>query len=352
MPAKRPTDMRSPPTDVNVGTHNTTKAASINAVAEYAGVSIATVSRVLNSSKPVNAHTRERVEAAVEALGYRANMFARSLMRGESHLLLVLMPDFANPFFSETVKGIESVARRQGYNIVLSGAPDTLAREGHSLDILYNRLVDGVISLANYHDLPRVLRDVPNLPWVSCSEFNPESHVPHVSIDHEQAAVDAVQYLINRGHRRIALLGADENYAWARQRRAGYEMALRRAGLVIEPQLIRIARGTDYSFGMEAAGALLAQESPPTSVFAVSDTLAIGAIKAFRRAGRRVPEDIAVVGFDNIPLSQVFEPALTTIAQPMFELGAEAANLLLERLAGGAPGSRTLQHSLVVRESA
>jgi LacI family repressor for deo operon, udp, cdd, tsx, nupC, and nupG len=352
MPAKRSTDIYLPHTGTSSGTHTSTKAASINVVAEHAGVSIATVSRVLNSSKPVNADTRERVEAAVAALGYRANAFARSLTRGESRLLLVLVPDFANPFFSEIVKGVESVTRRQGYSIILSGAPDTLARDSQSLEALYNRLVDGVISLANYHDLRPILKDAPGLPWVSCSEFNLDSGVPHVSIDHEQAAVDAVQYLINRGHRRIALLGADENYLWARQRRAGYVTALRRAGREIEPQLIRLARGTDYSFGMEAAGALLAQESPPTGLFAVSDTLAIGAIKAFRRAGRRVPEDIAVVGFDNISLSQVFEPALTTIAQPMFELGAAAANLLLERLAGANPGSLTLQHALVVRESA
>jgi DNA-binding LacI/PurR family transcriptional regulator len=217
---------------------------------------------------------------------------------------------------------------------------------------VYNRLVDGVISLANFQDLQPLVKDLPGLPWVSCSEFDEDSGLPHASIDHGQAAVDAVQYLINRGHRRIALLGADESYLWARQRHAGYEAALKRAGLPLDPQLVRVARGTDYSFGMEAAGALLALEAPPSAVFAVSDTLAIGAIKAFRRAGRRVPEDIAVVGFDNIPLSQMFEPALTTIAQPMFELGAAAARMLLERLAGGHPQSRTLQHALVVRESA
>lgn len=328
------------------------KAISISAVAEQAGVSIATVSRVINASKPVSTDTRERVEAAVAALGYRTNPFARGLMRGESRLLLVLVPDFANPFYSETIKGVESVVRRHGYNIVLGGAPDAHSPDQTSLDALYNRLVDGVISLANFHDLQPLARELPKLPWVSCSEFIEDSGLPHASIDHGQAALDAVQYLINRGHRRIALLGADESYLWARQRHAGYEAALKRAGLTLDPQLVRIARGTDYSLGMEAAGALLALESPPSAVFAVSDTLAIGAIKAFRRAGRRVPDDIAVVGFDNIPLSQMFEPALTTIAQPMFELGAAAAKLLLERLAGGHPQSRTLQHALVVRESA
>ncbi|PQO99885.1 LacI family transcriptional regulator [Massilia phosphatilytica] len=328
------------------------RAISISAVAEQAGVSIATVSRVINASKPVSADTRERVEAAVAALGYRANALARSLTRGESRLLLVLVPDFANPFYSETVKGVASVVRRHGYNIVLAGAPDALAPELGAPDALYSRLVDGVISLASFHDLQPAIRDMPDLPWVACSEFVEDSGVPHASIDHGQAALDAVQYLINRGHRRIALLGADESYVWARQRHAGYEAALKRAGIPLDPQLVRVARGTDYSLGMEAAGALLALESPPTAVFAVSDTLAIGAIKAFRRAGRRVPEDIAVVGFDNIPLAQVFEPALTTIAQPMFELGAAAARLLLERLAGGHPRSLTLQHALVVRESA
>jgi DNA-binding LacI/PurR family transcriptional regulator len=328
------------------------KSISISTVAARAGVSIATVSRVINASKPVSADTRERVEAAVAALGYRAYPFARSLTPGASRLLLVLVPDFANPFYSETIKGVESVVHRHGYSIVLSGVPDSLVRNKPSLDALYNRLVDGVISLANFQDLRPLIEEMPNLPWVACSEHMEDSGLPHVSIDHCQAALDAVQYLINRGHRRIALLGADESYVWARQRHTGYEAALKRAGLALDPQLVRIARGTDYGVGMEAAGALLALETPPSAVFAVSDTLAIGAIKAFRRAGRRVPEDIAVVGFDNIPLSEVFEPALTTIAQPMFELGAAAARLLLERLADGHPRSHTLQHALVVRESA
>lgn len=328
------------------------RAISISAIAEQAGVSIATVSRVMNASKPVSADTRGRVEAAVAALGYRANPLARTLMRTESRLLLVLVPDFANPFYSETVKGIESVVRRHGYGVVLGGAPDAQGPEQALLDATHSCLVDGVISLANFQDLQPLIKETPSLPWVACSEFVEGSGLPHASIDHAQAALDAVQYLINRGHRRIALLGADESYLWARRRHAGYEAALKRAGLPLDPQLVRVARGTDYSFGMEAAGALLALEAPPTAVFAVSDTLAIGAIKAFRRAGRRVPEDIAVVGFDNIPLSQMFEPALTTIAQPMFELGAAAARMLLERLAGGNPQSRTLQHALVVRESA
>jgi DNA-binding LacI/PurR family transcriptional regulator len=328
------------------------KLASISAVAEQAGVSIATVSRVLNKTKAVNDDTRARVEAAVAALGYRANAVARSLMRGETRLLLILVPDFANPFFAEIVKGVESVTRKKGYGLVMADASETLSRDSPALDSLYKRLADGVISLARFSDLKPLLDEIPDLPWVACSECVDDSNVPTVSIDHRQAAVDAVQYLINRGHRRIALISAHEDYLWARQRHEGYEFALHRANIPIEPQLIRTARGTDYVHGMEAAGTLLAAEQPPTAVFAVADTLAIGAIKAFRRVGRRVPEDIAVLGFDDIPVAQVFEPGLTTIAQPLRELGATAAELLLKRLAGGPAESCTLQHSLVVRASA
>ena len=208
-----------------------------------------------------------------------------------------------------------------------------------------------LISMAHVQDPEALVGAGRELPWVACSEFMPDSGVPYVSIDHRQAAVDAVQYLLNRGHRRIALLHAHEDYAWAQQRRAGYEIALTRAGVALDPALIRVARGTDYADGIEATGGLLSLQAPPTALFAVSDTLAIGAIKAFRRAGRRVPDDVAIVGFDNVPLSEVFEPSLTTIAQPMRELGATAAELLLERLAGGSPQPRTLAHTLVVRES-
>lgn len=323
-------------------------ASSISAVAALAGVSTATVSRVLNRSKPVNAETRERVEAAVAQLGYRANPFARSLMSGESRLILVLVPDFANPFFSEVVQGIESVTRHHGYSLLLSRVLD-----GSPLDTAYAQLADGVISLAHVGD-PRAICGVEqsqDLPWIACSEFMPDSGQPYVSIDHRQAAIDAVQYLLNRGHRRIAFLTAEEHYAWAQQRRAGYEETLRRAGLPIDPAYVRVALGTDYADGIAAVGGLLSLREPPTAIFAGSDTLAIGAIKALRRAGRRVPEDVAVVGFDNVPLSQVFEPSLTTIAQPMRELGSTAAELLLEQLAGQQPSSRTLPHTLMVRES-
>lgn len=325
---------------------------SIHVVAQRAGVSIATVSRVLNRSKPVNDDTRRRVEEAVAALGYRTNTAGRSLAKSQSRLLMVLVPDFANPFYAQILQGAESVVRAAGYKLLLTDATSSDAAHQTALDAIYNRLADGVINLAHLDDDPALHDALHDLPWVNCSEFVPESGLPYVSIDHRQAAIDAVQYLLNRGHRRIGLVSADETFRWARLRHEGYEHAMQRAGIEPDPQLVRTALSLDYEAGAQAVGGLVALLEPPTAVFAVSDTLAIGAIKALRRAGRRVPGDIAVVGFDDLPLSAVFEPALTTVSQPMRDLGAQAAEILLARLTGDRLESRTLPHQLVVRDSA
>lgn len=325
---------------------------SIHVVAERAGVSIATVSRVLNNSKPVNADTRRRVEEAVSALGYRTNTAGRSLAKSQSRLLMVLVPDFANPFYAQIVQGAESVMHAAGYKLLLTDATSSGPSHEVAMDAIYNRLVDGVINLAHLDDDPTLHAALRDLPWVNCSEYVPESELPYVSIDHRQAAIDAVQFLLNRGHRRIGLVSADETFRWARLRHEGYVLAIQRAGLAHDPQLVRVAGSLDYEAGAQAVGGLLALLESPTAVFAVSDTLAIGAIKALRRAGRRVPDDVAVLGFDDLPLSAVFEPALTTVSQPMRELGAQAAEILLARLSGERPSSRILQHQLVVRDSA
>jgi LacI family transcriptional regulator, repressor for deo operon, udp, cdd, tsx, nupC, and nupG len=183
-----------------------------------------------------------------------------------------------------------------------------------------------------------------------------------------------VQYLLNRGHTRIALVNSDERFLYAQQRRLGYEAALSRAGApsnagrtrargangaararargAIDPSLILTTGENSYAAGAQAAVTLLTLPNPPTAVFAVSDTLAIGVIKGLRRAGRRVPDDVAVVGFDDLPIAEVFEPGLTTVAQPMPELGAAAVDMLLARMAGEHPAHRVLPHRLVLRQSA
>lgn len=325
---------------------------SINAVAKLAGVSIATVSRVINNSKNVNEGTRRRVEDAIEELGYRVNVFGRSLRRSESRSLMVLVPDLANPYFAEIIRGIESVARSRRYNLLLAHSTDDVGKEGGVLEGLYNRTADGVISLVHIHQSQGMVETVQALPWVSCSECLPDGNVPFVAVDHRQGALDAVQYLLNRKHRRIGFIGCGQDQLWSQQRLAGYEAALRRAEIPLNPDYVRFVGNTDFQEGQRATSAFLALEHMPTAICAASDTLAIGAIKGFKQAGLRVPEDVAVVGFDDVPIARVYEPALTTIAQPMQQLGETAALMMIERLEGRTVKSQILPHTLMVRESA
>lgn len=326
---------------------------SMDEVARRAGVSAATVSRVINGTKQVSPETRKRVEDAINALGYRANAFGRNLSKGASHLLLVLVPDFSNPYFAEIVSGAASVARQHGYTLLPVDLEESWNHDNGSLETVYSSLTDGVINMVPITNEKAMQVTGQRKPWINCSEFLPESNLPYISIDHRQAACDAVQYLINRGHTRIGFINSDERFLYARQRKEGYQMALKRAGIPLRPELVRTTGSTSYQAGSLAAAALLSVAQPPTAVFAVSDMLAIGAIKAFRRANLRVPEDIAVVGFDDIPIAEVFEPTLTTIAQPMQALGAGAVELLLSQLNTGiTPDSRILSYTLTLRESA
>ena len=329
-------------------------AISIAEVAEQAGVSVATVSRVLNEHAGVKPATRSKVLAAVAASGYRVNELARNLRTAESRLLLTMVPDVGNPFYAEIVRGIGSVARQQGYDLLLCDTGAELGRDRTYFDLLRRRRADGAICLDPDTVQQALLDEALDLPWVACCEFDPMSAVPYVGIDNQAAARLAVDYLLQRGHRRIALINSDPNYLYARQRQQGYLDALRVAGIAAEPALQLNVNSLDYDAGAAAARLLLQQSLAPTAIFAVSDTLAIGVIAGLRSLGKRVPDDVAVLGFDDIALARQIDPPLTTIAQPMRELGERAASLLLQRLA--APdvpvAGVLLPHRLVVRGSA
>ena len=325
---------------------------SIDAVARMAKVSTATVSRVLNSSKPVAEATRQRVQAAVDALGFRASTWARGLSTGRSHMLLALVPALNQPCTAEIVRGATTRARQQGYTLLTLAIEGATATADAEQQALAGTLADGVINLLPLALRPAWLGLLHGRPWVNCGEFNPDDGVPQAGMAQAQAATDAVQYLINCGHGRIALVSADHGLLHAQQRRLGFEAALRRAGLGVDAGLqVRAAANTCAS-GAAAVAALVWQPAPPTAALALSDTLAVGVIKGLRQAGLRVPADVAVIGFDDEPIAEVFEPALTTVAQPLQGLGAAAVDLLLARLAGESPADVVLAHRLVLRDSA
>ncbi|WP_322042842.1 LacI family DNA-binding transcriptional regulator [Paraburkholderia sp. J67] len=334
---------------------------SIAAVARRVGVSVATVSRVLNGHANVRPATRERVLAEIETSGYRVNELARNLRTAESRLLLTMVPDFGNPFYAEIVRGIDSVARAHGYFMLLCDTGADAGRERGYFDLLRRHRADGAICLdpaTVQHANQTSADEAAALPWVACCEFDPAMGVPYVGIDNFAAARDAVRHLIARGRRRIGLINSDDHYLYAQQRRDGYLAALAEAGIEARDGWRVNVNSLDYDAGAQGAAALMqrrrgANAPVPDAIFAVSDTLAVGVVNGLRATGWAVPDDVAVVGFDDIALAAQIDPPLTTIAQPMRELGETAARLLLRRLAEpqASVAGVLLPHRLVVRQS-
>ena len=325
---------------------------SIADVAARAGVSVATVSRVLNGHTNVRQPTREKVLAAVAVSGYRINELARNLRTAESRLLLTMVPDFGNPFYAAIVRGIDSVARQNGYFMLLCDTGADPLRERSYFDLLRGRRADGAICLDPAAVQKALAEEASALPWVACCEFDPAAGVPYVGIDNHAAAGDVVRYLVGRGHRKIALINSGHGYLYGRQRFEGYRDALVAAGIEAHPAWQIELDSLDYTAGEAAARQLAALGADrPTAVFAVSDTLAIGVINGLRGAALSVPEDVAVVGFDDIAVAAHIDPPLTTVAQPMREIGERLVRMILDILEGGVtnPASITLPHRLVLR---
>ena len=325
---------------------------TIQDVAKAAGVSVATVSRVINNSTSVSAETRELVLNAVKRLDYRPNLLGRNLRRTETRLVLVLLPNISNPFYSRLVKGIEDVGHKNGYNVMLCNTDSEPGREKVYLDLLNNRLADGVIFMAPSLSREELTDTGERFPVVQCCEYKEGARVSHVSIDNFAASQKAVKHLLALGHRRIGLISCDNDYLSTIHRETGYRQALLDAGVRPEPGL---EIDGDYSFksGLRAAGQLLSLKERPTAVFCISDLMAAGAIRAAKERGLKVPGDFAVVGFDNISLAYMCDPMLTTVSQPKYDLGCTAMELLLRQIRGEMkePQDLILEFELIIRES-
>lgn len=303
---------------------------SIEKVAQLAGVSKATVSRVLNAHPGVKPDTREKVLSAIAACDYQPNLLARQLRTAQSHMLLVLISDITNPFCSRVVQGIEAEAELHGYHILLCHSASQLQREAAYLTLLTGKVVDGVITMDAASGLQDLQHIIAGAPWVQCSEFDPAIPASSVTIDHLDAARDTVHYLAGKGRKRIGLVNGDMRYLYSHHREQGYQQAINALGL----DWSGVAYASDISTeaGSQALQQLLAMPQPPDAIFAVSDVLAVGVIHAALQAGLHVPEDLAVVGFDGIPFTGSLNPPLTTIEQPMYQLGARSVQLLLQKI--------------------
>lgn len=325
---------------------------TIQQVAKEAGVSVATVSRVINKHPSVSLKTRLKVEEVIKRLNYEPNILGRNLRRAQSRMVLVLVPSISNPFYAKIVQGIEDVARKYEYNILLGTTDSDVEREKVYLDLLKRRLCDGVISMDPAVDLSPLVGDDEQYPVIQCCEYSETLDIPYVSIDNLAAAYKAVKHLITMGHRKVALINSDERFLYARLRKEGYLKALAEFEIPCREDWI-INTELGFEGGQQAMRSLLAQKERPTAIFAVSDTIAIGALKAIKEEGLKVPKDIAVVGFDNIPFSNMMNPTLTTVSQPMYEIGKRAAKMLIQKIDDPTQPIENLllDHELIIRES-
>ena len=340
------------PTQTNVRSQGSGNA-SIKAVARLAGVSVATVSRVLNDSGPVKEETRRRILEVVETLNYVPHGAARSLTTKQTDTLGVLLPDIYGEFFSELIRGIDSAARRQGYHVLVSGSHEDREEVQAVLRALRGR-VDGLILMTPSADMLEALRSVPSgsppIVLLNC----PPGGLPFdsINVDNHGGAMAMVRHLAGLGHRRIAFIQGPPDNHDARERLRGYREAVRELGLETDSTL-EVPGDFSEEAGCRAGEILLKLAARPDAVFAANDAMAIGCLHALRQDGVGVPEEIAVAGFDDVPIARFMSPPLTSVGVPIAELGALALERLLEsvRQRGHSPRHEDLPPVLVVRGS-
>jgi LacI family repressor for deo operon, udp, cdd, tsx, nupC, and nupG len=327
--------------------------ATIKDIAELAGVSIATVSRALSKPDVVRAETSRKINAAIAELGYFPNMMAAGLRRQRSENVIVAVPSIANPFASAFVQGIENVAREAGFRVLLGITESDQARMDSYVDMITGKQADGMILLDRM--LPSVVRRPtagPRPPLVAAFEYPPDLQLPRVRIDNVEAMAAMVAHLLKLGHTRIAAISGPLAQTIARDRMAGFRLGLRRAGITPEDALV--AEG-DFSLesGAEATRRFRSSGLPFTAICCSNDEMAIGALSVLRSQGLVVPDDVSVVGFDNLRFGAFAIPPLTTIDVPKQETGETAMQLMLDLLRDpdSAPREVILPHKLIIRES-
>ncbi len=304
--------------------------ATMQDIARRAGVSVITVSRALNNKPDISKQTKERILAVARELNYVPNALARALVSGDSRTLGVMVADNANPFFAVQISGIEQVARAHGYGVVLCNTSEDCDLEAQAIRMLCMKRVDGILITAvqSEPDHLRQLREA-NIPYLFLNRHLHEPDTDCVLNDNALGAYDAVKHLVDLGHRRIAYIITAQQVSSVGERLEGYRRALEEAGIPYDPQLILRTEVT-LEGGYRQAKEVVKGISPrPTAIFAYDDLMAIGVLKALRELGLRVPQDMALVGYDDIPFAQFLEPSLTTVAQPAYEMGQKAAEILL-----------------------
>ncbi|REK61732.1 MAG: LacI family transcriptional regulator [Brevibacillus sp.] len=322
-------------------------------VAKKAGVSISTVSRVINNTGRISAKTKKRVLDVIEQLGYQPSVVASALTGKRTRTIGLIIPDVANPFFAELARRVEDRGRELGFNLLMCNTDNNPDTEDMYLSLLRQKSVDGIIIGTNARN-HRVLRELleENLPVALIAQDIPELMIDVVAVDDYLGGYQAAQHLVSLGHKRIAILVGNMNRTSDKYRLEAFRQALEDHGLELTEELVI---RTDYSRedGKRAARELLTSPKRPTAIFACFDFLAIGVYQAAKELGLRIPDDVSVVGFDNTILASIVDPPLTTIAQPIDEMGRQVMDLLVREIEGDKKTKQRviLPPELIIRQS-
>ncbi len=325
---------------------------TIKDVAREAGVSVATVSRVLNGNCNVSEDSAERVRDAITKLNYSPNFLGRNLRKCETNVILCVMPKSEHSLYSKIVTGMQRYASKVGYDIITAVSDGVPSAEARVMNMLYNRTVDGVVLLGTLFDAQSLNRLAMNYDVALCCDGVTGADVLTVAVDDEIAAIDAVNTLIAKGHRDIGFIGTTSEAISSTARENGYRHALQAAGIPYREELV-YRDSYEYPCGLDAMNYFCGLEKRPTAIFAVSDLLAIAAIHRGVELGVKIGEEISVMGFDNISMCEMMLPTVSTVEQPCEKMGEQVISKLIENIHSTVKDNKyyTVDHKIILRQS-
>lgn len=341
--------------DIRASAADAPRMASLQEVAKRAKVSIATVSRVLNRSAKVVPETRAVVEQALRDLSYRPSRVARRLRMkdGRAHLVGLIIPDIQNPFYAEIARGVEDAAYANEYALILCNSDENLEKERFYLEVMRDESVDGIV-LPPFNDTDEAVIEMVNtgMPVVCVDRSLAKAKTDLVEVDNYRGAFEAVSHLLDKGHKHIGLIEGRTQVSTSRERRRGYLDALASRGVTVRKELL-CAGDFKQESGRVLTNELLDLRKPPTALFVLNNLMTVGALSALHQRQLRVPQDVALVGFDDIPWAEALDPPPTVVRQPAYEVGVQAMELLLKRIMEPNRATVTLRllPELVIRRS-
>ncbi len=310
------------------------KAITIRDVAVAAGLSPTAVSRYLNRTMVLPNESASRIEEAIRKLDYQPNGLARNLSRGSSRMIGLVIPEISNPFFASLASAVEDVAFRAGHGVLLCNTRNDPDRELSYLRLLCTRQIDGIVYLTSHADNPELIAMMARDERVVLIDEDVTGvSAPRVFCENRMGGYAATRHLLEHGHARVAFIGGPEKLLSSRERYAGFEMALGESRIKRRSRFVRFGPYT-ADFGREVANELLTSKCPPTAIFAASDYVALGVLNAAQNLSLSIPEDLSLVGFDDMPFAALLSPPLSTVRQPIRELGEAGANLLFQLIEG------------------